>query len=282
MTNAIEPVDFRGMPALQVRAPDGARAVLSAQGAQVLSWIPPGDSERLFLSERAIFGSDTPIRGGVPVIFPQFGSAGPLPRPGFARVLPWTLTEAHGGEDYANATLRLTESPLTLAIWPHAFAAEVTVAVGSKRLDVELEIENTGTEAFEFTAALHSYLAVAEVELARLEGLQGTRYRDQAAGGEVRRERAEALIVADEVDRIYLAAPDTLRLREAGRSTLIHSEGFPDTVVWNPWETLCAGMLDMPRDGFRRMLCVEAAVVGAPVRLAPGETWWGRQSLLAI
>jgi glucose-6-phosphate 1-epimerase len=38
----------------------------------------------------------------------------------------------------------------------------------------------------------------------------------------------------------------------------------------------------MPPGGFRHMLCVEAAVIETPVHLAPGESWWGRQTLLAL
>jgi hypothetical protein len=29
------------------------------------------------------------------------------------------------------------------------------------------------------------------------------------------------------------------------------------------------------------MLCVEAAVATAPIKLASGEEWWGRQTLIA-
>jgi glucose-6-phosphate 1-epimerase len=35
----------------------------------------------------------------------------------------------------------------------------------------------------------------------------------------------------------------------------------------------------MPDDGYRRMLCIEAAVIDKPVTLAPGEAWSGRQLL---
>jgi len=38
----------------------------------------------------------------------------------------------------------------------------------------------------------------------------------------------------------------------------------------------------MPADGWREMLCVEAARITHPIDLPPGEEWSGRQSLLAI
>ena len=85
-----------------------------------------------------------------------------------------------------------------------------------------------------------------------------------------------------EVDRIYHNAPPTLLVREDSRAMGIHSQNFPDVVVWNPWVDKCAKLADMPADGFRRMLCVEAAAVREPIELAPGADWWGRQSLVAM
>ena len=46
-----------------------------------------------------------------------------------------------------------------------------------QRLDVELEVENSGHGAMVFTGALHTYLRTREVEHAQLEGLSGTEYR---------------------------------------------------------------------------------------------------------
>jgi glucose-6-phosphate 1-epimerase len=38
----------------------------------------------------------------------------------------------------------------------------------------------------------------------------------------------------------------------------------------------------MPDDDYRRMLCIEAAVIDKPVTLPPGQSWAGRQVLTAI
>jgi glucose-6-phosphate 1-epimerase len=37
----------------------------------------------------------------------------------------------------------------------------------------------------------------------------------------------------------------------------------------------------MPDDDYLRMLCIEAAVIDKPVSLQAGETWTGRQTLVA-
>ena len=51
--------------------------------------------------------------------------------------------------------------------------------------------------------------------------------------------------------------------------------------LWNPWADKGAALADLPPDGWRRMLCVEAAVAGAPLTVRPGEEWYGRQKLMA-
>jgi glucose-6-phosphate 1-epimerase len=135
---------------------------------------------------------------------------------------------------------------------------------------------------FSFTAALHTYLKVREVEHLRIEGLRGLDYCDSADGDAIKKETGVGVSIDAEVDRIYHNAPPTLLVREDSRAMGIHSQNFPDVVVWNPWEDKCAALADMPADGFRRMLCVEAAAVREPVELAPGASWWGRQSLVAM
>ena len=285
MTGLTQTTVFQGLPAVHLVAPDGASAIITLHGAHVVSWIPASGRERLYLSERSSFTAGRAIRGGIPVIFPRFATeehAQGVPRHGFARTAEWQCVESRCGEDFATTTLRLSDSPATRAVLPHAFAAELTAVVGGNRLDVELEVENPGEVAFSFTAALHTYLRVREVETVRLEGLHGAHYRDSAHGAREVDDTGEVLTVAEEVDRIYIGVANPLLLRAPEGATGIGSEGFPDVVVWNPWEAKCAALADMPPDGFRRMLCVEAAVIGNPVRLEPAQAWWGRQSLVAL
>ena len=171
-----------------------------------MSWVPAAGVEQLYLSPASRFGGGAAIRGGVPVIFPQFAERGGGPRHGFARTTKWELEESHGGADFACATLFLEDSAATRAHWPHAFRAELTVAVSGARLDIELEVENRGTAPFDFTAALHTYLRVAEVETVCVEGLQGHSYEDNAAGGASHIDRAETLVVGGEAAGAGVAA----------------------------------------------------------------------------
>jgi glucose-6-phosphate 1-epimerase len=276
----IEHSEVSGMPAVRLHAPDGATALVLLHGAQVLSWRPAGGGERLFLSERSRFGAGASVRGGVPVIFPQFNERGPLPRHGFVRTRPWTLARAESGADDALAVLQLIDDDQTRALWPHSFALELTVCVRGERLDIELAVTNTAEHAFDFMAALHTYLRVDEVEATRLAGLKGCRYEDFTRGT-MHVDDADAVRVDDETDRVYFGVDAPLVLSEAQRRLRIEAAHFPEVVVWNPWATRCCAMTDLAAGDFRRFLCVEAALIERPMRLAGGVQWWGRQTLIA-
>lgn len=273
------PCLFAGQPAVHLRAPDGAQATVLLHGGQVVSWLPALGEEQLYLSPASAFGGTAAVRGGVPVIFPQFNQQGPLPKHGFARHRAWTLQEALVRGDHAFAVLRLDADDATRAIWPQPFALEMTVSVDGPRLEMELAVINTGDHAIDFQAALHTYLRCADVRQAQLEGLMNVNYQD-AVLDQPRQQWVDVVTVAQELDRIYWDAPRTLLLREAGRKLHILSSGFEDTVVWNPGPDKCAALADMPDDDWLTMLCVEAAQIGNPVRLAPGEEWTGMQTLV--
>ncbi len=278
----ITTIDFNGQPALRLATRDGASAIVTQLGAQVVSWQTADGRERLFLSERSAFDGSRAIRGGIPVCWPQFAEQGKLPKHGLVRTRRWEVATRRAEKGYALATLAVADDDDSRALWPYAFELELTVLLEENRLSVELEVANSGFGAFVFTGALHSYLRVAEVEEARLEGLARTRYRDKTRGGEKAVDTGDHLSIGAETDRIYLDVDNALLLRDGSRSLAIHGEGFPDVVVWNPWQALGSSLPDMADADFRRMMCVEAAVAARPVELAAGEHWVGRQTLLAL
>lgn len=282
MKPSIETIQFHGIEALRLQAASGAVAIVSRFGAQVLSWVTPDGRERLFLSDKARFDGSVAIRGGIPVCFPQFAELGSLPKHGLVRTRPWAVSSQSCADGYATATFAIGDDEATRALWPHAFRAELTVMVEAHRLDIELGIDNTGDDSFDFTAALHTYLRVTEVEDAALAGLYGFKYRDAAGGGQIRKESAPELLIEAETDRIYHDANRPLLLQAGNLSAGINNEGFPDVVVWNPWVEGCARIGDLGPTDFRRFLCVEAAAVRQPVTLAAGEEWYGRQSLVVV
>ena len=273
-------IKFQGMPAVRWKSDDGASAIATLQGAHLVSWIPAGGRECLYVSEKSPFEPGRAIRGGIPICFPQFADRGPLAQHGFARTRLWTLKEAAAPvAGISSITFELDSSPPTLAMWPHKFRAYLVATVGANRLDVSLRVVNTGIHALSFTSALHTYLRVADATTARLSGLRDRRYVNRGETHLAVEDR-ESFTAQDPIDRVYFAAPPFTQLEDKARTFRIEQRGFTETVVWNPGAEKGAKMPDMPRDGYRHMLCVEAASVEPPVILQPGTEWTGGQAVI--
>lgn len=274
-----------GLDKICLQTGNGAAAEVYRYGAHLTSWRTAAGREWVFLSQAAQFVPGKAIRGGVPIIFPQFNERGPGPRHGFARTQEWALAEA---PDYSagrvSCTFRLTANDGTRALWPHAFDAYFTVSVEDERLKMTLAVENTCTLPFQFTTALHTYLRVEDLQAARLAGLQGLSYWDNDGSNFNQRQLATKpeLTFVGALDRVYFDSRQPLLLTDGAASLQISSEGFGDVVVWNPGPEAAAQMADMQGEEYRNMLCVEAARIDRPVSLQPGERWVGVQSLAAV
>ncbi len=275
---------FHGTPAWTLQSADGAQAVVTLHGAHVVSWRPSGGhGEQLYLSPRSGFADGQAIRGGVPVVFPQFSDRGPLPRHGLARDRAWQLLR-HGldADGAATAVLGLTDGAATRAIWPHAFALELRLRLLGQQLELGLHCANTGTEPWAFAAGLHTYLQVPDSAQATIAGLAGRGYHDALD----RRDKTQQdpwLAIPGEVDRIYPGVATAVELHRRGEPAApvlrVAHAGFSDLVIWNPGPQRCALLPDMPADGYRAMVCIESARIIEPVLLEGAQTWLGVQRL---
>jgi glucose-6-phosphate 1-epimerase len=268
--NTITLAPFGQLPAVQVTAPDGAQAIVTLYGAHLVSWKSAGGAEHLFCSARSALDGSRAIRGGVPVIFPQFNERGPGLRHGFARVSDWALVDSgieagegsEGGSAFAVFALEPHDlSPDTAQAWPHDFQLQLRVSVGGDRLAMAFEVHNRGAAPFAFSCALHTYHLVDEVADVRIDGLQDA-----------------ALDIGVALDKIFYGVQPRLTLR-AGRATLcLEQQGFTDAVVWNPGAAGAAAVVDLEDDEYKRFVCIEPAAI-EPVTLEAGKTWLGRYSI---
>ena len=265
----------------------GDTATISLYGAQVLSWTTHQRGEQLFCSALATADNGKAIRGGIPVCFPQFSGFGALPKHGFVRTMVWERSgETISGKDasVARASFVIRDSAQTQAHWPHAFVLYLDVSLAENTLEVAVRVNNTGTEALTFTAALHTYLAETDVRKSTVAGLQGQSYIDTTQRPHASCVQTEPLLtIPGEVDSIYYDAPSQLTLHTKEEARLqLGMEGFKDTVVWNPGPELVKALPDMTDCDWVKMLCIEAVQLQHPVNLAPGAEWTGKQQLLAL
>ncbi|MDH7482037.1 MAG: D-hexose-6-phosphate mutarotase [Armatimonadota bacterium] len=247
-------------------------------GGHVTRWSVPGKGELFFLSRESLFAMGKPIRGGIPICFPQFGSHGTLPAHGFARISDWEVVRRETlGNNVIVVELQLSETPETLAIWPHNFILRLKILLDVRTLTLALEVVNTGKEPFDFQAALHTYFSVADIKKTAITGLRGVTYKDALQDLAEAVEFAPEIRFGGETDRVYINAPDRLQISDGGNGRIITIEksNMPDVVVWNPWVEKSRRLADFGDDEYLRMVCVETGRIADPVTLEPGGRWQG-------
>lgn len=261
-----------GLPVVRLRDEHGA-ADVAVQGAHVLSWVPAGGTEVLWLSPLSTFAEGTAVRGGVPICFPWF-AGGPdgtsRPSHGYARVRPWEVVSTRTAPQGTTLTMALPGDPAADA-WGRTLAATFRVHLGAA-LTLELEIRNDGADPVAVESALHTYLAVSDVRQVQVHGLGGAAYLDKLGGPELVRQVEPVLRLDGETDRVYQGTDATVTVVDpaAGRRISVAKSGSASTVVWNPWTTTGPRIADLG-DGWPSMLCVETANVNQDaVHLAPG------------
>ncbi|MEM9280434.1 MAG: D-hexose-6-phosphate mutarotase [Verrucomicrobiota bacterium] len=252
----------------------GANLQISRFAGHPVSWKTPDGGERLYLSPLADFSATNAIRGGVPIIFPQFSDHGPFGRHGFARKSFWEM-------DPETGQFLLNASPSTREEWPHEFTLRLSFALHAEALELNLEVKNPGDTPLEFHAAFHTYLKVNDVTQCSVSGLENVPFFDEASKTLHETEPA-AISFGTEIDRAYLRAGDrVVTLHESERPKIIvETIGFNDVVVWNPGPR--HGISDLPEEGWQHFVCIESAETTELLLLDPGELWTGTQRLKVI
>eukprot|EP00465_Bigelowiella_longifila_P001452 CAMPEP_0185274146 /NCGR_PEP_ID=MMETSP1359-20130426/51167_1 /TAXON_ID=552665 /ORGANISM="Bigelowiella longifila, Strain CCMP242" /LENGTH=329 /DNA_ID=CAMNT_0027867015 /DNA_START=86 /DNA_END=1078 /DNA_ORIENTATION=- len=256
----------------------------------------------MWMSSKAVLDGTKAIRGGVPVIFPQFNAFGPMKSHGFARISVWSLVGITSDVPGLSitATFRLTPNELSKAMWgadkDFVYDYKVTLkanavtsagAPANSVLEIESTITNTGKVDFGFTCALHTYFPVSDIGQATVSAVEpytvkGLKYIDQLAEG---KDRADKVVSQEspeitfdrEVDRIYLNIPKLLQVTDKKTGLrIIQETNFSDAIVWNPWIDKAKRMSqkDYGEMEYKEMVCVEVAEVGTKgnkVELKPTE-----------
>ena len=256
-------VDFGALPAVRIEGRDGAAAIVTLYGAHLVSWKSSNGQERIFCSTKSSLDGSRAIRGGMPVIFPQFAARGTGMRHGFARVSTWRLGD--NGDDYAEFNLTHTDlAPDVAAAWPYEFGLTLRIEVLADELRVALNVRNIGTAAFPFSSALHTYFMIDRLANTAIAGVQE---------GE--------MLITDKYDHIYFGQARPIVLRSGIGALRLDQQGFTDAVVWNPGAADSAALADMEGDEFQHFVCIEPALI-EPVTLEAGDTWTGRHQVNVV
>jgi glucose-6-phosphate 1-epimerase len=254
-----------------------ADAIISLYGGQVLSFKPKNELDLLYISPLSNFKIGKAIRGGIPLCFPWFGphpTDQSKPQHGFGRLMTWEVMQALellSGD--TEIILKLSTSDETKEYWAHDFLAELTILVG-KKLSVSLKITNQGTTPFNYSCALHSYYQVSDITNISIKGLNQTPYYKHGESGDFLQNTPE-LVFQKMEDRHYFNTEETCFIEDQNynRTIKVSKSGSKITTVWNPWIENCASISDLPDDGYRSFVCIEAVnSFDDSITLSPGES----------
>lgn len=305
-------IDENGMEITRVFHSSG-KYVLSvySYGATVVSW-GHDSQEMLFVSKKAILNGTKAIRGGVPIVFPQFGQPNTaMPQHGIARTSIWTI-DSFSQNDRENASLVLTleDSPQSLLLWPYKFQLVYTIKISLEGLYFSLVVSNTdpGPNPFQFNALFHTYFSVDAIESVVVNGLQNTFYSNKLENNNIfLADEVSPIIIEKEVDNIHINKSGHLlgsivlyRNEEIedgvegvvsqvtiSKNAYIQDKGSlckvdvpVDVVVWNPWIEKSKAIADLDDDAYLYFICIEPGVVSEPVTLSSGNLFVLEQFLV--
>jgi len=251
-----------GIPIIDIKN-KYATAIISLQGAHLLSWIPTGEEEVIWLSKDAKFAAGKSIRGGVPICWPWFGAHAEnpdYPAHGFARTTNWQMTCVETMDDGSTrVSFSIQPLPENKEMWPAETSVQLWITIG-KKLEMELNTHNNGSEPITIGQAFHTYFKVADVSNVLLHGLDDGYYLDKPDNLK-RKMQHGPVTISEEVDRIYLdtASDCVIEDKILKRNIVIIKCGSHSTVVWNPWKDLAEKMGDLGEEGYKQMLCVESS-----------------------
>lgn len=161
--------------------------VVPERGGIVTSWQVQGQ-ELLYLDGERFTNANLTVRGGIPILFPICGNLPDntythngktltLKQHGFARDLPWEVTEQKT-EDKAAITLVLRSNEQTKAVYPFDFQLTFTYQIKGNALEIIQRYTNYSEELMPFSTGLHPYFVAPDKTKLRYQ-LPGLKYRDQ-------------------------------------------------------------------------------------------------------
>ncbi|PMD17087.1 putative glucose-6-phosphate 1-epimerase [Hyaloscypha hepaticicola] len=282
--------------------PTGESIEVLLFGATMISWKDAAGNEKLWVSEKAKTDGSKAVRGGVPLVFPVFGTApdhaatSKLPQHGFARTSRWEFlgkstsessSTSGSGDDSVKLDFGLSPSNLSeesRKAWPFQFGLIYSVTLGRGNLNTTIVVRNEGEEAWEFQTLMHTYFRVTDISKVSIAGLESSQYLDKLTAPipSTATSPSSPLSITGQTDRIYSPAggPEApVTIKEGGKDNFsIVRDNLNEVVVWNPWEAGAKATADFwPQDGYKEMICVEAGAVKGWVKLDGGESWEGGQ-----
>lgn len=272
----------------------GAEAKVNPFGATLTSYKTENGREIIFVSSLAKRDGSKAIRGGIPLVFPQFGQPDKeMPQHGFLRCNLWKSKDNYEDETGAaccDFSLSLKDVVKARggkwSVENTEIDCEVvlTVKVTAFTIRTILNIQNTGSVNFDFQTLFHTYYTVEggqalNKSLCNVKGLIGYSVEDKVTGDKYIQADND-IIVDREVDRIFFnsSKPDLDLVLSTGSNIKIQANALVDevktnvsVVVWNPFIEKSKKLSDFDDEEYHSMICVEPGLLHDVPTLEPAK-----------
>lgn len=161
--------------------------VVPERGGIITSWSLQGQ-DILYLDAERFAHPSLSVRGGIPILFPICGNlpdntytyngkAYTLKQHGFARDLPWDVTDQRT-DDLVSLTLVLNSNDSTRAVYPFDFQLTFTYQLKGNTLELQQRYTNLSSDPMPFSTGLHPYFLTSDKTQLEFE-LPASEYQDQ-------------------------------------------------------------------------------------------------------
>ena len=267
---------FNGLAASKLEY-DSMSVTVTEFGSHVVSWTV-NDVEMIFMSKSSKFDKSKALRGGIPIVFPQFRE--PLQsmnQHGFARNKEWKLINTSDNKDN-KLMFELLSDESTLEQWPHEFKLIYTISLEKPtNLVLDLKVENIGNKSFQCHTLLHTYFRLNDSSETIIGGFDNMMYKSNIDNKEYKNETTTNRI-NQEIDRIYSnfynkeedekfvsIYPDaglrSMKIYAEASLTPNNNKVPVDVVFWNAWIDRCKAMGDLDDDAYKHYVCIEPGTI---------------------
>ena len=218
-------------------------SVVPERGGIITSWRIQNE-EILYMDAERFTKPDLSVRGGIPILFPICGNLPDntytyngkqynLKQHGFARDLPWAVTE-QVTQDLASLTLVLDSNDSTRAVYPFDFQLAFTYQIKGNSLEIRQRYTNHSGLPMPFSTGLHPYFWTPDKTQLQFE-IPSSEYLNQ---------RSHKLypfsgsfdLSEDEIDVAFLQLSDnSAAVTDGGRRlrlTLGYDDSYSTLVFW--------------------------------------------------
>lgn len=260
---------------VSVSRPDGdvirletseASCEVALSGARILSFKVRGKEVLWAPTEWRLEGENW-AHGGIPLCWPWFGRSGPSGSGmhGFAYRSRFYVRRLARNRSCSEVVLGLRSSPETLALWPHEFDLEYSIALEGDALRLRLRTVNESKTVATLTDGYHAYFKVGERDRARVSGTDGCAWCDSRKTMEISGAYPGDFPLTDACDHVFTVRGFEYALIDPSlsRKVLIGSRGNKKLVVWNPGpdDVATPGPGALGPDSWRHMVTVEPATL---------------------